>query len=383
VSCWAVGFCEAVGDGSNASDAGRLQEVGAELASSNWQSTVFVAPPGSPSAWIGSLNAISCDTAGTCLAAGGLEVQFVQPVTATVSHGVWDSSETQVSALPSNTQTSQDGIFSSVSCADANDCTAVGYYVDNKGDFQAMQSTTSVDFPGNDAAAIEAPAAGATPTTSEIAYANAVACPTATDCLVAGDYNVVENSQYVLEPIITIAGSAPSTPTGVEALAGNGSLKVEWTASVANWDASHSYTARAGAASCTTTGTSCTIRGLKNKTSYKVTVTPKNSYGVGLASAAVIGIPTSGKPKGPPGTVRSLTAKGCAGCVTLAWKAPTTAGTGVAYYLACATTGAQSCQHVTKVTAKFNAKVAEKFTVTVYAKDGEHSKAVTVTGTPK
>jgi hypothetical protein len=385
ISCWAVGSCEAVGEGINTSDDNYLQEIGVELSSSTWQSTNFVQAPGAPSptAWIGSLNAISCAPDGSCLAVGAYEYQYVLPVTATVVQGQWDQSEP--ADLPPNTESNQDGIFSSVSCPDDNDCTAVGYYVDTSGQFQAMQATTDVNSAEIPVEAIESPTEGATPTTEVITLANAVACPNAEDCLVVGDYNTVVDNQFVLEPAVSIAGSAPSSPTGVEALAGNRTLTIKWTAASASaWDGATGYTAYAGSKSCTTTGaTSCKITGLTNNKSYTVLVLAANAFGGGSASSTVIGVPTSGKPKGAPGPVTELKASGCAKCVLLTWTAPKNVGTGIAYYMACGSGTSPGCHRETKPTAKISTKVSEKFTVTVYAKDGEHSKPISVTGKPK
>ena len=88
------------------------------------------------------------------------------------------------------------------------------------------------------------------------------------------------------------APSAPSVPTNVSAVSGWESATVSWAASVDHGGALDPYvvTATPGGQTCSTAGTSCTVSGLTNQTSYTFTVTASNIAGsvTSLASNAVV-----------------------------------------------------------------------------------------------
>ena len=80
--------------------------------------------------------------------------------------------------------------------------------------------------------------------------------------------------------------TVPGAPTGVTATAGNAQATVTWGVPGNGGDPITSYTATAspGGATCTSTGTSCTISGLANGTAYTFTVRAANGAGSGPAS---------------------------------------------------------------------------------------------------
>ncbi|BCL62227.1 hypothetical protein DGMP_29200 [Desulfomarina profundi] len=81
---------------------------------------------------------------------------------------------------------------------------------------------------------------------------------------------------------------APNNPTGVNAVAGNTQATVSWTAPADIGDGpitSYDVTASPGGATCSTSGTSCTVTGLTNGTDYTFNVTATNAYGTGPASS--------------------------------------------------------------------------------------------------
>lgn len=191
----------------------------------------------------------------------------------------------------------------------------------------------------------------------------------------------VASRTVVVEPT-----GPPYAPTGVEALAGKGQLTIKWTLGNNGGSPILHSTAYAGTASCVSTTTTCTITGLTNGRKYTVTVDSTNALGTGAMSTSVIGEPLSGKPKGAPGPVRSLTAKPFVHGVTLTWRAPADVGTGIASYTICEVSPVANCgtNPPTDRSAVWYVSKTERFSVVAVATDGEvSSKVVYITATPK
>ena len=116
--------------------------------------------------------------------------------------------------------------------------------------------------------------------------------------------NTIGNSQCVI--------GAPGAPTGVTVTPGNGQAVVSWTPSVSGGAAtSFTVTASPGGMSVTTTGTTATVTGLTNGTSYTFTVTATNSAGTAVSVASAAAIPAAGVvPVGAPATGDGSTSGG-------------------------------------------------------------------------
>ncbi|HWL41311.1 MAG TPA: S8 family serine peptidase [Ilumatobacter sp.] len=112
----------------------------------------------------------------------------------------------------------------------------------------------------------------------------------------AGDYVLTlvaapSNTEVTISLTVTaVPATAPSAPTGVTAVAGDGQATVSWTAPASNGGSAitgYTVTASPGGATCTTTGaTTCVVSGLTNGTMYTFTVTATNAVGTSPPSAS-------------------------------------------------------------------------------------------------
>jgi hypothetical protein len=118
----------------------------------------------------------------------------------------------------------------------------------------------------------------------------------------------------------------PDAPTEVTSVAGDGEATVSWTAPASDGgSAIIGYTAVAvedTSKHCTTSGTSCTVAGLTNGTSYTFVVVAINAVGPSLASAPS----DSGTPVTVPGAPTGVTAVAGDGQAIVSWTAPASDG---------------------------------------------------------
>lgn len=126
---------------------------------------------------------------------------------------------------------------------------------------------------------------------------------------------------------------SPSAPTSVTVQGGDGILSVSWGtptdsggSTIASYQAA-AYAGASGGSAVSTcqpspvTGTSCTIEGLTNGTTYYVAVTATNGAGgTGTSDRA------TGQPGGRPTAPRSITAVRADGAIDVAWEAPASDG---------------------------------------------------------
>lgn len=186
VSCVAAGNCTAVGsyvDGAGHSQALLLTEI-----SGAWAQGIVAPLPAdaapNPNA---SLSSVSCAAAGNCTAVGrytngsGNSI----PLLLTETSGTWAPGA--AASLPANLPaTGQSVNFLSVSCVSAGNCSAGGYYVDTSGGNQGLLL--------NQVAGVWGPAIGASlpanaSTTLQNASLSSVSCVSAGACMAVGAYS--------------------------------------------------------------------------------------------------------------------------------------------------------------------------------------------------
>ena len=141
----------------------------------------------------------------------------------------------------------------------------------------AITGYTATSTPGGKTCTTATTSCTVTGLTNGTSYTFTVA---ATNVVGTGPQSAASNS-------VTPA-AVPGAPTGVTASPGNLSALVSWTAAAANGATITGYTVTSspGGKTCTTAGTSCTVTGLTNGTSYTFTVRATNAVGTGPASAA-------------------------------------------------------------------------------------------------
>lgn len=101
------------------------------------------------------------------------------------------------------------------------------------------------------------------------------------------------------------ASTVPSAPQAPAVVAGDGSVRLSWSAPHDGGSSITDYVATAmpGGAECVTTERSCTITGLTNGTEYTFTLVARNLNGASPASAASAAVtPVTGTPTTPGGS---------------------------------------------------------------------------------
>lgn len=132
----------------------------------------------------------------------------------------------------------------------------------------------------------------------------------------------------------------PDAPTGVAAIAGNGSAQVSWLAPASNGGATiTSYTATSSpeGRSCTWSAgpLDCVVTGLTNDTPYTFTVTATNEAGMGPASSPSSAAIPATVPEPPTGVVATPRATAM-GVLAVTWASPADNGSPITSYQAVA-----------------------------------------------
>ena len=212
VSCTSIGNCTAVGTYNDSS--GNQGLLLLTETSGTWAAQGVALPADATDLGAG-LSSLSCASAGNCTAVGSYHSvssgDYPQGLLLTETSGTW---ATAVEApLPANAgpppnTASQEGGLDWVSCASAGNCTATGGYFESSGAFQGLLLTeTSGTW-----AAVEAPLPANTAADPE-AGVEALSCVSAGNCTATGGYQ--DSSGYFQGLLLT---ETSGTWTAVEAV---------------------------------------------------------------------------------------------------------------------------------------------------------------------
>ncbi len=165
----------------------------------------------------------------------------------------------------------------------------------------------------------------------------------------------------LLKPASATPPTAPSAPSNVTAIAGNGSATVSWTAPDNGGSLITSYTVTpyTGSTAGTpvtvanqTPNASTTITGLTSGTTYTFTVSATNSVGTSAASTPSNAV--TPQAQSAPGTPTGVSAVAGNGSATVSWTAPPNGGTTISSYTITPYTTGESSSAGTPVTISGN-----------------------------
>jgi hypothetical protein len=147
--------------------------------------------------------------------------------------------------------------------------------------------------------------------------------------------NGVGDSESSTVSVSATPASAPGSPSGVSAIAGDANARVSWTAPVNNGGSAitgYVVTAAPGGATCNAGpgASSCVISGLNNGSTYSFTVTARNAAGTSSPSSSS----NSVTPIGPPAAPTITSALRGDTKATVTFTAPTdNGGSAINYYV--------------------------------------------------
>ena len=202
VSCATAGNCSAVGDyvDSSGGDQGLLlSEVGGVWAAG------IDADVGSTSPAF--LTSVSCAAAGSCSAVG-VYTEGPQGLLVNETGGKWMAGIR--APLPSDASSDPGVFLGSVSCASAGNCTAVGRYQDSLGLGQGLLIN---ETGGTWSTGVKATAPANAESQQPAVDVGPVSCPSAGDCSAVGDYG--DSSGY--EQALLLSESGGAWAAGIEA----------------------------------------------------------------------------------------------------------------------------------------------------------------------
>jgi hypothetical protein len=186
LSCSSFGNCATGGTYMDRAGHGQALVIAGQ--SGRWNRGVELRLPGDAPANVNArVSGIACPRAGVCVAVGGYpkslaDVDFGRIFAATETGGRWQPAREL--RLPANAASPPQGQLNAVTCTAAGSCLALGDYVDNAGDTQAMLIS---ERNGRWAQATEIlPPSSAAPNPEADFYA--ITCQPGGQCVIAGFY---------------------------------------------------------------------------------------------------------------------------------------------------------------------------------------------------
>lgn len=139
IACPASGACSAIG--SYVDQGGNQHGLLLVERAGSWTAGELLLPSDARGPFRGGVDALSCPSAGKCLAAGSYSVgaDAIRLLFVTERDGRWERAVG--ASLPANADERQGGYSTSVSCPSATACVAVGSYMDTAGATQGLIAT--------------------------------------------------------------------------------------------------------------------------------------------------------------------------------------------------------------------------------------------------
>lgn len=225
VSCVSPGNCAAVGSYKDNTASNNTQGLLLSQSGGTWGTGVEVTPPSTPTPASDPgvvLNSVSCPSVGNCSAVGQYSSGATEGLLLTESGGTW--SQAVAPTLPANASTSHNTPVTSVACASAGNCTAVGSYLDNTTPTNHTQGLLLAESAGAWAQGVEAtlPLSPAPATNPQVGL-RSVSCASQASCSVNGTYTSTSSGVQGLLISTTstnpaLALNAPATGTAGTAI---------------------------------------------------------------------------------------------------------------------------------------------------------------------
>jgi len=215
ISCPSIGTCTATGHYTN--NQGHAAAMVASESAGVWGAAVEIPLPGNAKAtqpteydnqFADSFVAVSCHSSEACTAVGNYldTAGHDQGMTVTETSGSWGAA-TELT-LPANASTEAVAFLAGVSCHEAGDCSAVGGYKTEGGEFLPLAATESASsFTAAEALKLPAGAGTYVPTGGE-----AISCTAVGDCAAVGSFRRGSTNDYAL----ALTESSGTWSTGVE-----------------------------------------------------------------------------------------------------------------------------------------------------------------------
>lgn len=216
VTCPASGTCIALGWEED-TNSGYFHLLVETLSEGSWHPTSVPLPPDTDQAFAASdyVSSVACASADLCSAVGEYSANgatYPGPMIISYTGGVWKAG---AAPLPANASTNSTYVseLSSATCGGTT-CTAVGYYPDSSGDNEGLIETLTGSTWKSAEAPLPPDGAGGDPTSATL---SSVICETSDLCLAVGSYNnYVDNGEAYDTPGLIEAFNgetwSPTTP---------------------------------------------------------------------------------------------------------------------------------------------------------------------------